>query len=88
MQAVYQLILSQPLYFQDVLARNQQEFMSLIFTSDAVIVYADPKVHGHNTYTKVVEALCQACHDYNDRTVETDNPLVFVLTTRKDMQML
>jgi predicted adenine nucleotide alpha hydrolase (AANH) superfamily ATPase len=47
---------------------------------DKVIVYCNPYIHGYETYMKVLEALCKACHEYNIQ--EQHIPLVFILTTQ------
>jgi hypothetical protein len=62
--------------------------MSLIFNQEALIVYCDPKIHGQETYERVLEALCKACHEYNSRDTTQENPLVFVISNRKDLQVM
>lgn len=89
-RAVFGLTVTQPLYFQDIFMRGLEEFLGLIFSNqnDAIIAYCDPKIHGQETYDKVLEALCQAQHEYSSRKTAGDIPLVFVISTRKDLQML
>jgi hypothetical protein len=50
-----------------------------------LFIYCDPKLHGQDTYDKVLEVANEACHDYNLTNRDSDSQLIFVITKKRDM---
>lgn len=78
---------------QPIIVHNQMQFALLRqkFNSNMLVVYCDPKVHGHQTYSKVLRALAKArrAKPINLKPKEDgkarDQDIIYVLSTTKSM---